>query len=259
MGKRGDSIIGDVNGQIGDKIYKRKGKKKIVVQKGEKVNHHTPARLRTEGLFEELPKIWKSLKRSEKKTWLALLKRGTTFKSSKYNKIVDPMMLFISINRNLQEANEPILLEAPYEALFPQIIIGIKFDVILNKRGGDILMYLPIKIQDDTKVILYATPVLTNPTDPPDWRLYRKIGVEDSCFKTGTSIREMYLKVFKNMPEERDEISIRYKTVHRNHGTASLAMHDVVMAHKLDEPLKNQPKSGKEPAANQLRTSKEPD
>ena len=241
MAKRGDSIFGDVKGKAGDYIFKTVKKKKILVKAGEKKNNHTKPRQRSEQLFESLPKIWSSLKRWEKRTWEALLKTEVTFKNSKYGKITDSMSLFISCNRNLQEAEESFIRIAPQMPVFPEQIIGIKFDVIIGTKEEDIIMHLPSTINKDTKLIFYATPVITSASDKINERLYRKIGVRDSKCKTKSSIYNDYIKVFKKMPEEGDEISIRYRAINKQLGTSSLPLHHIIM-------VKNQINKKKEAA-----------
>jgi hypothetical protein len=236
MGKHIDGILGEDIGQIGDKIIKRKGKNKIVVQKGKKKNKHTKARQRTESLFEDLPKVWSGMKRWEKKSWENLLKSGHTFKNAKFKNIEDAMALFMSLNRNLQEAEEPLLRIAPSEPIFPQTLLRIKFDITVDGDGGDIKMELGEEIRNDTKIILYATFVLKSVSDNIDRREYRKIGVMGAGHEKVSSITKIYLKVFKKMPEEMDEISFKYKSVHRNLGTTNLPLSQIVMARTIQKP-----------------------
>ncbi len=226
--------MGDVSGQIGDLVFSKIRKKRVVKKKSPKKNNHTEPRQRTESLFCDLPKVWSGMKRAERKTWEELVICGNVFLNSKLKHIDDGSALFMSFNRNLQEAEEPILRLAPSEPVFPPLMFGTIIDVNINDNGTDIRMYNKTSINIDTKVILYATPILTSGKPGINSRLYRKIGVIDSTFENGGSISEKYHKIFPNIPEEGDEISFIFKSVHRSLGTASLPLSHIATARRQE-------------------------
>jgi hypothetical protein len=173
------------------------------------------------------------MKRSERRTWEELVKCGTIFRGAKGKIIDDGMVLFLSFNRNLQEAEEPYVRIAPSYPVFPPSLFDTSIEIQLEETAIDIIFYNNTQIDKDTKVIIYATPILTSGKIEINKRLYRKIGVIDSDFKKGDSICEFYFDVFNEIPEEGDEISFIFKSVNRNIGTVSPPLGLVVATKRL--------------------------
>jgi hypothetical protein len=211
------SVLGDFKGQIGDKVISKRGRTKYIKQKGKKKNHHTKPKQKTERRLGDVSKIWTSLTIAERRTWFMLLQGSDVFKNTDNKKITEARYLFISINRNLIEIGEPIKLRAPVYA-YPQLMFLAKFEMVLKGKKLYIQVHLLNKIEEDTKVIVQATPSLINPSESVNPRLYRSITVLDSKFKSGSSIKKEYLKVFGKIGGVGEEFSFRYITVNKNSG-----------------------------------------
>lgn len=212
-----ESLLGDFRGQVGDYIISKKGKTKYIRKKGKKKNHHTKPKQKTEGRLGELSKIWNSLTIKERRTWFKLFKSEHIFDNKKNKQISDPRYLFIGLNREMQEIGEPINRIAPVYAE-PQIMFDAKVEMVLKGKNLSMNLHLLNEIEANTKVIVLATPSLTNPSDEINERLYRLITVIDSNFVSGSSIKEEYLKVFQKIVRVGEEFSFKFKPVHKLSG-----------------------------------------
>ena len=218
MAKYKDGPFGDINGKFGKTVISRYKKKKYVRTQGDIKTRSTKPKKRTLNLQTYLNEAWNCLSREEKLSWTRLLKSNHIFKNSKGKEIQTAKGLFSSLNRNLQEADEPTISFAPALPGIIQNEISMEMEILIKGKRLDISLYIHPGIEEWTKYILYATPVLTTAAEFPDKRLFRRIKAIGFEFKSGSSIKKDYLKVFKKMPELGEEISLQYKGVSRECG-----------------------------------------
>jgi len=212
-----ESLLGDIQGQIGGLIITKKKKTKYVREKRKKKNNHTKPKQKTESRFGDVSKIWTTLTVKERRTWLVLFKTDHKFKNKKHEKISDPRYLFIGLNRTMQEIGEPINRLAPaYKE--PQLMFSAKAEIILKGKDLSMNLYFSNEIEEDTKVIVMATASLRNPSDLINEREYRIITVLDSKFVSGSSIKKPYLKVFGKIGGVGEEFGFKFKPVHKLSG-----------------------------------------
>jgi len=225
--------FGDISGQMGDYIISRKGNKKNVRQKRKKKNNHTKPRVKTESRFKELSHIWTGLSISEKRAWFDLFTSGHKFKNKKEEDIADTRNLFISLNLTKQEIEEPINRTAPAYA-DSQNLFSAEVEMLLKDGNLSMNLHLLTEIEPDTKVIIYATPSITNPSKYINKRNYRSITVLDSNFVSGSSILDPYLKVFGKTGGVGEEFGFKWRPVNKHTGIRGIQTESLATIISLD-------------------------
>jgi hypothetical protein len=213
-------IVSDIRGGLGEEVFTKTKGSNIVKKKGKPKKSKSKAKKRTTNAFKDLSVPWNKLRSVTKRQWNSLLMRDNVRWLFRESKIMMGINLYYSVNRNLQEIDEEIINEVPVfkEA---QFIKSADAKIIKTGRKRDIKLYIGNGINEENKVVVYATKPITKDSDLSNYRKYRKIKVLDSSFRQGKSVMKEYQQVLKVTPEEGDMIGIRLRAVNIECGVRS--------------------------------------
>ena len=254
MAKFNGSMLGKISGKTGGTQFYPSSQGNIMRISPIPVNVWTPARQRARLRMNKAVKSWALVSFEMADRWNAF---ASEFKhTDKVGKelIYKGREIFIMINSNRLEINEPIILEPPqkvYPENFTSINVNIIHNSLLNTQyplpdtqnvlpdtqysipdTNDIRLSFDPEIHKDTKFIIYATSDLRPGVNSikPCW--YKKIAVIDSTFLSGFSIVNEYKAVFKFLSLKSNRIAFFFRPVSAMSGF-SLPGIEVKTAHKL--------------------------
>ena len=171
--------------------------------------------------FATLNIEWSNLSYEQKIGWFKLSQDSSIKRSGSNKKLIDGQLLFLSYNGFLQEIGMPINKDVP-ELKQPQLSISFNLEATNNDGKREMLFHLEDPIQENSKVILYASGPLKTGTPKIDERYLRKISVIDSEFVSGSSILARYLLVFKEIPQKGQVMGFKALPINKECGKPGL-------------------------------------
>ncbi len=211
----------DMRGKLGRIVISKNKYGSIAYEMPEYVDRKSNAQIKTRQLHSEVIELWHTLTPKE----IYYIDRQASdvgIRSlCKPAKIVDGYSLFYYLKRNLQEIGEPLTKEVKGLTLGVQHIYDIRVELKKFRGKQGLRLFIGDKIDENTKLIVYATHSLGGGIGKPNESWYRKISVLDSKFKSGSYITTDYLKVFKSIEMDKISIYFRFKTVDKISGLAS--------------------------------------
>ena len=134
--------------------------------------------------------------------------------------VLSGFAFFTKLNLNLLEIGQPLITGVPQMGQ-PDTLVGFSVDVVTTVGQEDIKLNLPAPISPENKVVVYATPTMRQGNKGSKTRL-RMIGVIDSTFITGGSIKDMYIARFGGMLLTGEKAQFEVKAVVITSGYASM-------------------------------------
>jgi hypothetical protein len=143
--------------------------------------------------------LWNTLNSGQRGVWdRTAIVFG--FKTNSKSGNLTGYLLFTQVNRKLLDVGAETIKDCPQH--FFQAHIFNTFSVAINATEGeeDIICNFNPGIPADNRLILCATPILKSDAQKPEKHL-RVIGVKDTEFISGMSIKDIYIARFHEMPE----------------------------------------------------------
>jgi hypothetical protein len=211
------AIVAQMSGKLAGSVFARGRFGNYIRTLTSPINSNTPFQQRVRSLFSKVITGWYNLTDDQREAWnsgAALAGQKVSFGDS-FN--YTGRVLYSQLNRNLQEINEAMITTPP--VMEPAQSFN-TFSVDIDETPGseDIKMSFDPAISTDTKVIVYATPILNRGAVSISPRWYRKIAVLDNTFLTGSSIKADYLSIFKTMPATGQRVGFKMKSVAKSSG-----------------------------------------
>ena len=179
-----------------------------------------PGQLKQMDYMDFVSKIYSTITEEEANWWRQYAGYGDMRRLYTKKNHLDGRNLFFAVNMKRLEIGEPLILSIPNFNL-PQEFEKIKIDIVSINNKRDIILDISSEIEEKTKMIIYATEgVLDNRLSihPSE---YKKICILDSGFRSGSSIKDFYLSVYKTMPGKDRKIVFSVTSVNRDCGSSS--------------------------------------
>lgn len=160
-------------------------------------NPNSIAQLQSRSRMSGLSRQWNFLTEVQRMNWneqsknFPVQKDGNVYFSTGKN-------FFVKFNRIRQEIGEPALLDFPGIAL-PQSFDHFSVEYINTPAGTDLILNISPPISSATKIRLTATRMVNRGVSSANRRHY-KIGILDSSFISGSSIKDLYINKFGGLP-----------------------------------------------------------
>jgi hypothetical protein len=205
----GDEEYTIVNGKYG--LYRRR---KVKVK-----DVKTTKQVTVRSSLGDLGRLYSTLSHKQSGYWRMYAGMKDIREMVTKKKYLTGQTFFVSVNRNQQEIGEPIFMTFPSLAL-AQYLPHIEIKIVDGNKGKDIVMDVKAKMEDYTKLSIFATPAMKESRYSVNESMFRKIHVADSRFKPGDSLKQEYLKIYKTMPEAGEKIVFYVKSVNKTCGIA---------------------------------------
>ena len=213
------TIVTDLIGKVGGNVFQRGSSGSIMRRKGLAKNPQTEAQMDVRSHMSDSSMNWDSLTDGERVMWSNTAelypetKKGRTLKLSGF-------AFYSKLNRNLQEIGQPIQSVVPTMGQ-PESFDDFSVNATTTPGTEDIKLFISSAITADNKVIVYATPRM-RPGNRSSKKTVRKIGVLDSTFITGGSIKNMYIAKFGGLLQTGEKATFEIKSVVIASGYAGL-------------------------------------
>ena len=218
---RYNGLIDDLSGKLGKNVHTHNKTQKYLRTQTENEYIQTDGRKESNDKFAYTTVKWSSLSDKQIEGWNRAA-MDYNLKSSKRNNVMKTGRAFFNhVNRNLKEIDEPQITNAP-DRIRPQYILDFRFEFVKKGKKRDIIVKFNPKIDEDSKIIIYATHSLMMGQHYVDNAWYKKIAVIDSQFNTENSILAQYLRVFSDIEEDMYKIQFKYREVHKKTGITNL-------------------------------------
>lgn len=218
---RYSGTVNGVSGKLGDEVHSHTRNRKYAKKATTKEFIKTEGRARTMDSFAVRISGWNKLTDSQIDVWEDRA-RALRLRSIGQRTIIQTgRELHNYINLNLHEIGEPPRIYAP-NFDYPQYILNMTAQFIKESEPPDIRLDFKTEIQENTRIIIYATHSLKRGQRQVENSWYKKIGVIGSEFKSGDSILARYLRVFDTILPEMYKISFKYREVHKISGISNL-------------------------------------
>jgi hypothetical protein len=224
------AIVAQMRGKLAGSVFARGRYGNYMRTLTSPINSNTPSQERIRSMFSKVITGWFNLTNDERDAWnqRAMLSAKSVSFGESFN--YTGRVLFNHLNRNLQEINEAIITTPP--AMDPvESFDTFSVNILTTPGSEDIKASLSPAIDANTKVIIYATPVINQAAVyiNPNW--FRKVAVLDSTFVSGSTIKTEYLSVFKVMPTTGQRVAFKMKAVAKASGKDQYPLSDVATAH----------------------------
>ena len=212
MAKFKSGILGNISGSMGAAEFVNSRYGQVLRSKTIPIKRNTVPGDFTKSKFRDVNKLWGKITIAQHKGWLEFAKSFTRIDKAGNEVPCRAIDVFKSVNRNLIEINEPVLFDAP-KMIYPKALKTIDVEIIErttnspHASGGqittnyldDIKLHFKPEIGKNVKYRVFATHMLRRTVYfvKPCW--YRKIGVIDSNFISGSSILNEYNSIFKDI------------------------------------------------------------
>ena len=215
-----NGVIDDLSGKLGKNVHTHNKTSKYLRGLSENEYVQTDGRKGSNDKFADTTVKWGTLSDKQIDGWNRAA-MDYNLKSAKRNNVMKTGRSFFNhVNRNLQEIEEPQIATAP-DRIRPQFILDFGFEFVKKGKKKDIIVKFDPKIDDNTKIIIYATNSLMRGQHFVDNGWYKKIAVIDSEFMSGNSILAQYLRVFNDIEENMYKIQFKYREIHKKTGLAN--------------------------------------
>jgi hypothetical protein len=212
MAKARSGIFNKISGSMDGTHFRQTRYGIVMALNGVPVNRKTSPKLTSTTRFSNASRLWAKVKPADVVAWNRLA--DTFIKTDKLGNSF-PMRgldLFRQVNRTRLEINEPVSLSAP-DKIFPKMILIPRFDVFASKKLIDIRLRFKSAIPENTKIIVYATPMLKFGRNSPKPSQFRTIAILDFTFLSGFSLINEYLSVFPTDSVKSFRIAFKIKPV----------------------------------------------
>ncbi len=205
-----------LRGKAGGIVFSENRYGPYMAVKSMPVKRDSPALSRVRSTMSALSQIW-SYKLSDEQ-YLAWAKYTEKFRQKDtsgniYNPA--PRDIFTNHNFNLKAIGIPIILDPPKIKTL-QNISQFKLNISANNDGLEsINLFFKPELNNDTRILIFATDYLKNCIFYFKDNKFRKIGYIDNTFKSGDSILSLYKSVFNykaTMPKN-FKIAFRFKVI----------------------------------------------
>jgi hypothetical protein len=211
----------DMRGKLGKLIISRNRYGSIAYEQPEYINKPTSGQIRTRLLHKEVIKLWQTLSPKEI-NFIDMQASEQAIKSlCSPAKIATGYSLFYYLKRNQQEIGEPLTNTVPTLINISTPIINFSIELRDYRIKKGLRLFMGKAIDDNTKVIVYATHSVAGGIGKPKDSWFRIIKVLDAKFKSGSSITKDYINIFKAIDTTAMSIFFRFKVVDKNSGLAS--------------------------------------
>jgi len=220
-GIRKFSNMDDMRGKLGNNIISKNRYKSFMYEKPDYIDKQTPAQLKTRQLHRDVIKLWQTMTPKDIEfidRWAAQPSLRSMCSPAK---ITDGYSLFYYFKRNLQEIGEKITKEVVITYLPVQHLTDFKVEWHKFRKQTGMRLFIDPILDENTKLIIYATHSIPGGIGKPKPSWYRKKKVIDNKFISGSYITADYLKIFKEIDKETMTIYFRYKTIDKRCGLAS--------------------------------------
>jgi hypothetical protein len=211
------AIVAQMRGKLAGSVFARGRYGNYIRTLTSPINSNTPALERVRSLFNNVVTGWYNLTDDQRAAWggsASVAGKQTSFGES-FN--YTGRVLYIHLNRNLQEIGEALITEPP--VLNPvESFSNFAGSIKTTPGSEDISIDFSPAIDANTKVIIYATPVLSRGSVYVNPNKYKKVAVLDNTFVSGDSIMTEYIDVFKTMPATGQRVGFKMKAISKASG-----------------------------------------
>ncbi len=192
-----------LSGKVAGSVFQRNKYGRFVRNKTIPTNPQTVSQQEVRLNVSDLSKTWGTLTEAQRQNWIAeaqnypLTKKGRTYTLAGY-------MYFMMLNRNLQEIDQPVITDCPPIGK-PQKFDFFSVNITTTPGTEDIKLFISAPVDAGTKIKLYSTRHI-KPGVYNFSRKLNKIGVIDSTFITGGSIKSLYLAKYGTLPGTGDKV-----------------------------------------------------
>jgi hypothetical protein len=211
----------EMRGKLGKTIVSKNRYGPIVYELAEYVDKKSSKQIKVRQHHKEVLALWQTLTPKEVLFINQQASQPEIRSKCSPATIVDGYSLFYYLKRNLQEIGEPINTKVDAHSFSVQHIFNNTVELNEFRKKQGLQLHLGAAIDENTKMIVYATHSLQGGLSKPKESWYRKIGVYDTRFKTGSYITADYLDVFEAIDMNKISIWFKFKTIDRRSGFAS--------------------------------------
>ncbi|MBP7497227.1 MAG: hypothetical protein KA792_06160 [Bacteroidales bacterium] len=213
------AFLAEIRGSVNGTVFSRNPYGAIARTKVTPVNPETLPQQAVRSMFAALIPQWSGLSDNQRKLWADLAMRLPQTNVFGDTYFLTGALLFTSFNRNLQEIGESVIEDAPpLEAV--QAFESFSVDIVTTPGSEDITLNISPAIASGTKLIVYATPVVSSGVMSANKSLYRKITVLDNTFISGGSIENDYISVFGGSPRTGEKAFFSVRPIAKASGRA---------------------------------------
>ena len=212
MAKARSGIFDKISGSIGGNQFRQTRYGTVIGLNTIPVNRRTSPKQTSNARFSNTSRLWAQVKPSQVEAWNKLA--DTVIKTDKLGNTYSMrnIDLFKHINRTLLEIGEPVIFSAP-KKVFPSQLLSPRFDIKASPELTDIRLYFKSRIPKNTKIIIYATPMIKFGRNSPPPSKFRIIAILDHTFLSGYSLLKEYLTIFQTNVENSNRIAFNIRPV----------------------------------------------
>ena len=213
------TIVTELIGKIGGNVFQRGKFGSIMRRLGIPINPQTEAQMAVRTHMTDCGMKWDTLTDFQRVQWS---NEAELYPESKKGRMItlSGFAFFSKLNRNLQEIDEVMVSNVPHMGS-PQSFETMEVDAVATPGAEDITLHFTPIINADMKLVIYASPRMRLGNRSSKKRL-RKIGVVDSTFLTGGSIKDMYIAKFGGLLQAGEKGMFEIKCVVKTSGYAHL-------------------------------------
>jgi hypothetical protein len=212
MAKFKTGIISNISGSTGGTSFSSSRYGNVMRLKPQPINTWSEIKQNAISKNVNVARLWAKCTPAQVEAWTEFAKDFKRIDRSKTEVACRPVDIFRKINRNRWEVNEPFIFNPP-KKIYPNQFTSIDFEIIASDKIDDLKVYFKPKIEKGTKIMVFVSRMLKYGENSSKKSFYKKIGWIDSNFKSGDSILDKYLSVYKLNTRNTFKLAFKFKPV----------------------------------------------